>query len=226
MSLSRVNLRSMLSFPSFRELPKDDNLDDIYYGFSALRGTWRPCRHWVFLAEIVEDLTFRLPDGVPLVSMFRSGDLGIQRPRFSVRDRAGDEHIVAYHIERLELPAFEKKKHAVGHTLAVYYANGHDFMDFTSGLRIEAMTNIKVIPCSLETLLNADPVANEEATSCTRCGISKGKLLACAKCRSKYCSKECQMQDWPMHKPACAATRQVQEWGERKWDEFESFWQT
>ncbi|KIK55166.1 hypothetical protein GYMLUDRAFT_248965 [Collybiopsis luxurians FD-317 M1] len=38
--------------------------------------------------------------------------------------------------------------------------------------------------------------------SCQKCG-SSGDLLACSRCKIKYCSKTCQLDDWKAHKRFC-----------------------
>lgn len=41
---------------------------------------------------------------------------------------------------------------------------------------------------------------------CAGCGQEKSHVMKCSKCRqANYCSKECQKQDWPQHKPKCIA---------------------
>lgn len=37
--------------------------------------------------------------------------------------------------------------------------------------------------------------------NCKKCGFNG--TLRCAKCKSRYCSKECQAVDWPIHKTLC-----------------------
>jgi hypothetical protein len=37
---------------------------------------------------------------------------------------------------------------------------------------------------------------------CAGCGIDKPKYF-CSGCRTKYCSSECQKNDWPRHKTLC-----------------------
>ncbi|KAF9016066.1 hypothetical protein BDZ89DRAFT_1046040, partial [Hymenopellis radicata] len=49
-----------------------------------------------------------------------------------------------------------KKKCVPGHTIVKYYALQHDFMDGSTGLRIESLRGVEVLACSLETLLSAD----------------------------------------------------------------------
>ncbi len=46
-------------------------------------------------------------------------------------------------------------------------------------------------------------ISELERFLCAKCG-KEAKLAKCARCRVvSYCSKECQQQHWPQHKPAC-----------------------
>ena len=45
------------------------------------------------------------------------------------------------------------------------------------------------------------------AHSCRACGASGAALRYCARCRSAaYCSRECQVRDWPTHRTSCRCT--------------------
>lgn len=40
--------------------------------------------------------------------------------------------------------------------------------------------------------------------NCSACNVANLKLLRCAKCATaKYCSKVCQVKDWPAHRQMC-----------------------
>lgn len=54
-----------------------------------------------------------------------------------------------------------------------------------------------------KTTVSVPPVG--VAVGCAKCG-KEGSSLRCSRCRKvRYCSKECQGQDWKNHKPKCAA---------------------
>ena len=38
---------------------------------------------------------------------------------------------------------------------------------------------------------------------CTNCGHNEGRMKQCARCITSYCSKQCQMQHWQLHKYVC-----------------------
>ncbi|VDC08015.1 unnamed protein product [Peniophora sp. CBMAI 1063] len=224
-SRSSFDLRSATYFPSYRQLPFDNDINDLFYKPSK-DGIYRPSHHWAFLAEIVEARIMRLPPSMNVITI--TGDLGFQRPCYLVRDREGTEINVAFHTEPVDMAihGFDEKNYAVGNTMAVLYANRHCFMDGTEGLRIEELPIMKVIPCALETLLNVDPEVATTATLCKRCGTDNGKLLVCANCKIKYCSQwKCRHADWKAHKAECAAIGLVREWRHRDWSQFDGFWE-
>ncbi|KZV65563.1 hypothetical protein PENSPDRAFT_123890 [Peniophora sp. CONT] len=208
---SSLDLRNPPHFPSYRHLPYDDSIDTRFYK-AGLDGVYRPSHHWAYLAEIVEDRTTRLPPGTHHTTFVLGGgpSLGIERPHYLVRDRDGKD--IDY---------------AVGNTIAVFYANSHSFNDGTVGLRIEELRSLKVIPCSLDTLLNANPSAVVAATTCKHCSHSQEneELLACSRCKTRYCSQKCQQADWKDHKAVCAAIRQVRDWEGRDWRRFGTYWE-
>lgn len=47
--------------------------------------------------------------------------------------------------------------------------------------------------------------ANHIKMSCNRCGIAARQK--CSRCGIQYCSKPCQILDWPQHKHKCTLTR-------------------
>ncbi|KAK5680920.1 hypothetical protein LTS10_006678 [Elasticomyces elasticus] len=57
--------------------------------------------------------------------------------------------------------------------------------------------------------------SNNDATQpimkvCGICGTNRGMLFKCGRCKSvMYCSKECQVKDWPLHKDVCKALGKV-----------------
>lgn len=46
--------------------------------------------------------------------------------------------------------------------------------------------------------------AAKQAVLCHACGKTAEKLQRCSQCKNRfYCSRECQLKDWPSHKPLC-----------------------
>lgn len=54
-----------------------------------------------------------------------------------LKDRHGDETQVMFHLGRSA--RFDPRPFVVGHTIAVFYAEMHGFLDTTTGLRVEPM---------------------------------------------------------------------------------------
>lgn len=102
--------------------------------------------------------------------------------------------------------------------MALRYAEKKQFLDQSMGFRIEDPTVpfLCVLPGPLSALLSAADAyfASETKVGCWVCGAtptdgdgadSKPKpLKTCARCKTaKYCSADCQRQDWDLHKAQC-----------------------
>jgi hypothetical protein len=117
-------MRSWSAFPTYYNLPKEGEarLTSPYYdGADKLSRT--PTKHWCFLAEIIQVVRFT-------------------RLRLTVQDRKGRAVIVAFYTP--ERGAEVKVKR--GFTVAILYANQHEFLDLSDGVRLEDPKMIKVNP--------------------------------------------------------------------------------
>ncbi|XP_022086655.1 uncharacterized protein LOC110977121 isoform X2 [Acanthaster planci] len=56
--------------------------------------------------------------------------------------------------------------------------------------------------------LHKSPQGSEDPKPCVLCG--KTSLLRCSKCKSSYCSRECQKEHWPTHKHECQKVASAQ----------------
>jgi hypothetical protein len=59
----------------------------------------------------------------------------------------------------------------------------------------------------------ATPAAAKKQYHCAQCGttMEKIKSMKCSVCRTtSYCSRECQVTHWPLHKPVCKAKPAVE----------------
>ncbi|OBT86392.1 hypothetical protein VE02_05288 [Pseudogymnoascus sp. 03VT05] len=117
-----VDLRNRTTFPCFNDLPDENDVDLEFYA-SSDGFTYRPHRHWLFLAEIVDFATLvRLQMDVKDVE-------GMTIPLFFYTIDRGDE-----------LAPSQVQK---GYTIAILYAERHAFMFSEPGIRLEEPKNFK-----------------------------------------------------------------------------------
>ncbi len=180
-------------FPAFHDLghEHDINLDRWYERSPGCLS--RACT-WCFLGEITNDECSQIPG-----AMFRN--------RVFVKDRSGREIRILFYPETGH---FDFTTLRNGHTICVMLAEQHYFMDMTVGLRIEALDLVKVIPCSLNDLLELSSTYSKccDPSVCWHCGRrSDHELKKCAACRvARYCDRECQTGDWKSrHRRWCKA---------------------
>jgi hypothetical protein len=119
-----VDFRNRATFPGFIDLPNENDVSPEFYA-SSDGFTYRPRRHWLFLAEIVDFATL-----LRLQMDMKDVD-GTTVPLFFYTDGRGSE-----------LAPSQVQK---GHTIAILYAQRHAFMFSKPGIRHEEPTNIKVL---------------------------------------------------------------------------------
>ena len=113
-------------FPTFDELPDDDDLDLRYYDDPENYGVYGPIKHWCLLVEVVEPIPYL-------------------RPMYLVKDNAGKQFLVALYLDNgVEIPAVWKKHCFPGSVIGIMYATRHFFMDGQYGIRVEELENVKV----------------------------------------------------------------------------------
>ncbi|KAF9483722.1 hypothetical protein BDN70DRAFT_918273 [Pholiota conissans] len=203
-----LNLRDEEYFPTFDQLPYDNDVSPRYYACRPSDGAYAPIKHWCFLVEIVEKVKWI-------------------RPTFRVKDKNGRELLVmCYFDSDFETPSIWEKRCKQGGVMAMMYANFHNFMDGQTGIRVEEGGTLTFLPCSLETLLRiGDDLDKPSSNICVLC--KKPGVLQCARCSStRYCGKECQVADWkPRHKDECIAIQQVKKWKGKEWKAFDGkYW--
>ncbi|KFY53223.1 hypothetical protein V496_07798 [Pseudogymnoascus sp. VKM F-4515 (FW-2607)] len=190
-----TDFRNQTTFPPFNDLPSD-KFTATEFDTSSDETTHRPSRHWVFLAEIVDFFTLaRLQMDVKDVD-------GTTVPLFFYTDGRGRE--------------LTPSKVQKGYTVAILYAQRHEFMFSEPGIRLEKSSNIKIFPTSLGNLLalndqvqNFSVEANGMRT-CHGCGKPSATLKKCAKCSLFwYCNRACQIRGWNEkgHKADCKILR-------------------
>lgn len=130
-----ADLRSETAFPLFDGLPEENDISLEFYE-SAGGFSYRPRKHWCFLAEIIDvENIFRL--------------------RLIVKDKFGRTVPIAFYTDDrgLELdPSYIRE----GFTVAILYAEQHGFLDLSVGIRHENPTVIKVRPPELRFFVFVD----------------------------------------------------------------------
>lgn len=132
-----ANLRSLRSFPTFYRLPEEDLLGLGFYRDMGVG--YVPRRHWCFLGEIVD--------------IFPTNRLNL-----IVKDASGERLFLAFHTDGRGHEV-EQVKVRVGNTVAVLYANRHDFIFSPTGIRHEEPSCLAVcwqsprIFCNLDSLI-------------------------------------------------------------------------
>lgn len=208
-------LQNTFHFPSFRDLPHENDLDERYWQCDHY-GVYVPACTWFFMAEITND---------------ECSQSAFLRNQVRVTDRAGQTDIPIYFYP--EGGSFDFKLLKKGSTILVVNGQKHDFLDLSIGLRIEELDTVSVAPCSMDQLLTLSKTyhANKD-TKCWWCGKEGGEgstrssqmtltgaqsssgassaeeLKKCGACRvAHYCSKECQAKHWKDggHKRTCKA---------------------
>jgi hypothetical protein len=144
-SLAPTSLQDRQAFPSFEECPHRDGVPETYYSDKE-DGVYRPIRHWCFLGEITDKLVFN-------------------RLCLTVKDRRGQEVPANFHLDQwrsiyenlhtwnVQLPRPSQYAQSLtekGNTMAILYAQQHNFMDGTIGFRIEDADQVQVRPILLE----------------------------------------------------------------------------
>lgn len=143
-----TNLQDEQAFPSFEDCPHENDIPDDYY--RQRDGVFYPIRHWCFLGEITYRLVFN-------------------RLCLTVKDRRGEEVPANFHLDsrgpRMFTPGMSnfpihpnipESLTEEGNTIAILYAEQHNFMDGTIGFRIEDANRVQVRPIPLDGILLND----------------------------------------------------------------------
>ncbi|KAI9782000.1 MAG: hypothetical protein M1839_005593 [Geoglossum umbratile] len=208
-----ADLRSEAAFPPFDDLPEENDISLEFYesedGFS-----YRPCKHWCFLAEIIDVEKFL-------------------RLRLIVKDKTDRTVPIAFHTDDrgLELDPLYVQK---GFTVAILYAEQHGFLDLSVGIRHENPTAIKIFPLPLgELLILSDKVQQytrelKGVKTCQGCNQKAASPKKCSRCDLFwYCNKSCQIAGWNEngHKADCKLLKDpdLRRLFLMKWDVFEDY---
>lgn len=143
-----TDLNDEEAFPRFLDCPYDNEIRDHYRELED--GSHVPIRHWCFLGEITYRLVFN-------------------RLCLTVKDRRGEEVPTNFHLNsggpRMFTPGMSnfpihpnipKSLTEEGNTIAILYAERHNFMDGTIGFRIEDANRVQVRQIPLDGILLSD----------------------------------------------------------------------
>ncbi|KAJ6554495.1 hypothetical protein B0H19DRAFT_1153772 [Mycena capillaripes] len=159
-----------------------------------------PGESWIIFGEIVQDNSFT-------------------RPVYMVKDKINGHFPVAFYTEN---PVQDAAACKVGHILCITNGMRHNFLDGSSGYRIEDPSTVFVLPCSMAQLraLNKrlrDKNDRGEMELCNSC--KKASTERCSKCQTPYCSRECQAADWKEggHRKECPVIARLHIWNRTDW---------
>ena len=200
-------LQNTFHFPSFESLPDENDVEDGYWGEDPESGVFTPASTWFFMADIINDELSQIP---------------FYRNRISVQDRAGRKGInISFYPED---GYFDFKTLKKGHTILVTNGQKHDFLDFSTGLRIEQLDSVSVAPCNMSDLLllsnlyygkkdrkcwwcDKEDTTPQPVSAAAEASVAAGhgELKKCMACKmARYCSKDCQAKHWKeWHKRTC-----------------------
>ena len=184
-------LQNQVNFPSFSNLPHENDVDLKYYRETSSGVTvFCRCRTWYFLAEITND---------------ELAPFAFLRRRILVKDREDQDNIpIAFYPE---FGCFNYEVLKNGWTVIVMCAEQHNFLDLTVGLRVEDLDSIRVIKCGLNDIFALSTHCSKSKGSCWGCGKKPAAetLKKCGACKeATYCNRDCQVNDWKSrHKKWC-----------------------
>ena len=145
-------LKSRFHFPSFRNLPHENDIPDGYF-VPDYRGVYVIACVWFFMGEIVND---------------EFSQISFLRNKVYVKDREGSQCPIYFYPER---GYFDFKSLKKGCTILVTNGQQHNFLDLSVGLRIENLATVGVAPCEMSHLLKlSDSYYTRKDASCWCCG--------------------------------------------------------
>eukprot|EP00961_Rhodomonas_salina_P098211 1321655-Rhodomonas_salina.2 len=211
MQCGQKGLKNHVNFPSFADLPDENDIDLDYYSEDDTGYCFRPCRHWCYVAEIVEawkDVRYRI----------------------HTKTRFEESVLINFHLDDAIRPTFfEWDRLRSGHTICILYANARTFMDGNRGIRQEYSRNAMVFPVVLDALTREIDAIQyslaRELSGCAVCGTEQPTLSRCARCHLvRYCSKECQTIHWRQgHNKLCAHSQMLKSLATLDFSKFDGF---
>ncbi|CAF1552584.1 unnamed protein product [Didymodactylos carnosus] len=119
--------------PSFDAVCHENEPCDPYWGL--IKGRFKTIRHWCLMGEIEE------------VNYFI-------RPHLAIRTKFDEKVIIHFYLEEDNTPPTLSFDDAlIGHTILIMYAEKHDFLDMTTGVRQEVGDLVVIFKCSMQILI-------------------------------------------------------------------------
>ncbi|RDA85398.1 hypothetical protein CP532_1949 [Ophiocordyceps camponoti-leonardi (nom. inval.)] len=211
-----ANLRNNEVFPDLLHLSYH-HVADLRYWTTRDGIVFDPRKHWCFFGEVTAE-TFN------------------KRLRIQVKDRSGASTPVDFQTVDHGLGFIRRGEMKVGATVAILYAEKFVFEEHAVGIRLLGVETVKVIPASMDELMQMSDRIQQYATGkvgeriCHNCDRKADNMLRCGACNLFfYCNKKCQMTAWfeKSHKKDC---KLLQDSDLRSllfldWDKFDTFHQ-
>lgn len=169
-------------FLDFLSIPDIYTLDLRYFTNEG-----QPLFSWIFYGEIVDN---------------KSSMSSHLRHRTLIKDPNEEICILAFYPES---GSFDFNNIKLGHTICIRQACKKNFMDGTSGVRIEQLNSVFVIPLNNDKLMALDKSYLKwgKDKKCWNCDNGEG-VNRCSRCKvSVYCGRQCQSFHWTIHKDQC-----------------------
>ncbi|KIJ23189.1 hypothetical protein M422DRAFT_276283 [Sphaerobolus stellatus SS14] len=153
----------------------------------------KPGESWFILTEIVSNIS-------------------IGRPTFRVEDKLeGNYWVVAFYTDN---PVEDARDCVPGSLICIKNRRPHRFLDGRYGFRIDDPSRVLVLPCTMARLKELNNSLRERSNAgllltCVVCNTPVRR--GCERCETRYCSQECQRQDWPNHKRVCKVLKTLHE---------------
>ena len=126
-------LDNHIDCPSFQAVCHENEPCEPYW--RLIRGRFKPIRHWCLMGEI-KGLDYFI------------------RPHLDIRTRFDEEVRIHFYLEEDQTrPSFSFTDAVIGHTILIMYAEKHDFLDGTTGVRQEVGDSVVIFKCSMQTLI-------------------------------------------------------------------------
>jgi hypothetical protein len=135
--------------PSFDAVCHEDEPCEPYW--RLIRGSMKQIRRWCLMGEI-EDVIY------------------ITRPVLLIRTRFDEKVKIHFYLEESNTPlTFSFNDALIGHTIVIMYAEKHDFLEMSTGVRQEDGDLVVIFKCSMPTVIKTFG-SMMASPACFQCG--------------------------------------------------------